>query len=142
MEQWLSADEATPRTNALLISGSAVIALGLALIGLYGVVSYTVSRRTAEIGIRMALGATKPDFVRLVVGQALFPVLVGLIGGLGCTAVLGRAFSTLLFGVAPWDVRISVGTSAILFATALVACILPAMRAVRIDPSDALREWG
>jgi len=142
MEQWLSVDEATPRTNALLMSVFAVIALVLALVGLYGVVSYTVSHRTAEIAIRMALGATKPDVVRLVVGQALFPVLVGLIGGLGCTAALGRAFSTLLFGVAPWDVQVSVGTSAILFAAALIACILPTMRAVQIDPADALRKCG
>jgi ABC-type antimicrobial peptide transport system permease subunit len=140
MEQWLAADEATPRTNALLMSLFAVIALVLAVIGLYGVVSYAVSHRTAEIGIRMALGATKGQVVRLVIWQGLAPVLVGLVGGLGCAVALAQALSTLLYGVAPWDVRVSLGTSAILLSTALMACAVPAMRAAQVDPAAALRE--
>lgn len=122
-----------------LIGGFAVIALVIAGIGIYGVVSYSVSQRTHELGIRMALGAQARDIVRLVVRQALVPMLIALpIALLGAWAV-ARLLSSLLYGVGPVDVPTYLAVSTFLLGVAGLACIVPARRAAAVAPSVSLR---
>jgi putative ABC transport system permease protein len=111
----------------------------LAAIGLYGVVSYAVSQRTAEIGVRMALGATRADVCRLVVMQGLRPAVAGV--GVGIVAALFavRLLRTLLFGVTPLDPLTFAIVPPALLAVAALACYVPALRAVRLNPTRALR---
>ncbi len=128
-----------PRFNALLLGASAAIALSLALIGVYGVMSYSVARRTREIGIRRALGAQRGDVLRLVLGRAALLVLTGLaIGVLGAFAVT-RVLTTLLYGVTPTDPATFAIVATSLGAVAFVASYLPGRRATLVDPTDALR---
>jgi ABC-type antimicrobial peptide transport system permease subunit len=122
-----------------LLSAFALAALALAALGTYGVMAFLVGRRTREIGLRMALGARGTDVMALVLGQGLRPVLVGLGMGLAASLALGRALSTLLFGVAPHDAVTMAGASAVLATVAAAACYLPARRAARLDPATALR---
>jgi len=123
-----------------LLSGFAVVALLMAALGIYGVVAFVVSRRTREVGIRMALGARAADVLRLVLRQGMAPVLAGLAVGLGGALALGRLSSALLFGVPPHDPVTLAAAAAVLTAAALLACALPARRAARIDPAQALRD--
>lgn len=127
------------RFNMLLLSIFAIIATILAAIGIYGVVSYLVARRTHEIGIRVALGAEARDVLALVVGQglllAIFGVAIGLVGALALTRVLEK----MLFGVTSTDLTTFAGVSTLLIGIVLVACYVPARRAMRIDPMAALR---
>lgn len=139
LEQAIATSLLQQRLAVVLLSLFAGLALALAAIGVYGVLSYAVSTRTQEIGIRMALGAARPDVVRLVVGQALRLVGVGLVVGLALSIVLGRAMRTLLFGVSPTDPMTLVTVAVILTAVALLAGYLPARRASRVDPVRALR---
>ncbi|HEY2164825.1 MAG TPA: FtsX-like permease family protein, partial [Gemmatimonadaceae bacterium] len=117
----------------------AAIAVVLAAIGVYGVISYAVSQRTQEIGVRVALGAQRGDVVRLIVGHGAMlgglGVLIGLAGGLGVT----RFLRTLLYGVSPFDPLSFVGVALLLTAIALVASYVPARRAAKVDPVEALR---
>jgi predicted permease len=118
------------------------LALGLACIGLYGVISYSVARRTNEIGLRVALGATKQEVFRMLVGHGARLVAAGLAIGLVVALVIGRALSSLsqmLYGVKANDPVTLAGVSVVLAVTALVACAIPALRALRIDPMAALR---
>jgi putative ABC transport system permease protein len=115
------------------------IALALAIIGIYGVVSYGVSRRTREIGVRIALGANRPQVLRMVVGSGMESVVVGLLLGTVAALALTRLIGTLLYGVTPSD-PLTYGAAALtLAATALLACLMPALRAARIDPAVTLR---
>ena len=127
------------RFNMLLLAIFAATALVMAAVGIYGVLAYTVSRRTQEIGIRMALGAQTRDVFRLVgregFGLALAGIGIGLLGALALT----RLMSSLLFGVSPTDLATFAAVPAVLAAVALLACYLPARRAARIDPTAALR---
>ncbi|PYQ40673.1 MAG: hypothetical protein DMF77_17860, partial [Acidobacteria bacterium] len=112
----------------------------LAALGIYGVVAFVVSHRTREVGIRMALGARAADVLGLVLRQGMAPVVAGLAVGLGGTLALGRLSSSLLFGVPPHDPATLAAAAAVLTAAALLACALPARRAARIDPAQALRD--
>jgi len=130
---------ASPRFYLLLLASFAAAALGLAAIGIYGVMSYSVARRTNEIGIRMALGAQRTDVIRLVMREALGVAAVG--GGIGLVvaALLSRLMGTLLYGVGATDPLTFAMVSAVLAAVAVLATYLPARRAVRVDPLQALR---
>jgi putative ABC transport system permease protein len=128
------------RFGMQLLSGFALVALLMAALGIYGVVAFVVSRRTREVGVRMALGARAADVLRLVLRQGMTPVLIGLAAGLVASLALGRLSSGLLFGVPPHDPVTLAAAAAVLTASALLACALPARRAARIDPAQALRD--
>ncbi|HET9530504.1 MAG TPA: ADOP family duplicated permease, partial [Blastocatellia bacterium] len=128
-----------PRFNMLLLSSFAALALVLAVVGIYGVISYTVAQRTHEIGIRMALGAKPVDVIRLVVRQGMIPVIVGLIIGLGAALVGSRVIESLLYEVSATDPMTYIAIALVLTAVAIAACYVPARRASRVDPVVALR---
>ena len=140
MEARLSASVARPRFYAMLLVAFATLALTLASVGVYGILSYSVSQRRREIGVRMAVGAEARDVLRLVLGQGAGAVAVGLVLGLGAAAVAARALSGLLFGVTARDPAVFAGVTVLLGSIALVACYVPAHRAARVDPLEALRE--
>jgi len=128
-----------PRMGASLLAIFAALSLVLAVIGIYGVMAYSVSQRTRELGIRMALGASPRDVVRLVVVQGLRLTIAGLLVGLGVSIVVSRLVASLLFNVSPTDLFTFSVVPAVLALAALGASYLPALRATRIDPLIALR---
>lgn len=128
-----------PRMGAELLGAFGVLALALAAIGLYGVMSYTVSQRTQEIGLRMALGAQPMDVLKMMVGGGMTMVAAGILAGLTLSVLLARTVSTLLYGIGLFDVPSFLGVSALLLLVALIACWLPSRRAMRVDPNIALR---
>jgi putative ABC transport system permease protein len=139
MEQLLTKSIAQPRFSTLLLGVFALLALTLTAIGVYGVVSYTIAQRTREIGIRMALGAQVRDVLRLVIGQGLKMVLIGIAIGLAGAGALSHVMKSLLFGVSATDPAIFGIIAVLLTGVALLACYLPARRAAKIDPMEALR---
>ncbi len=130
--------------NARIVLGMLAIfgllALALASVGLYGILAYSVSSRQREIGVRMALGASRFDVLRLVLRQGMALVAVGVSLGLAISLLVGRAFSRMLFGLSPADPLSLLGASAVLLLVAALACYLPALAASRMDPMQALRE--
>jgi putative ABC transport system permease protein len=143
MEEVLSESVAQPRLEALLLGLFGGLALVLAAIGIYGVMSYMVTRRTSEIGIRMALGASRSAVLQMVIGEGVRLAAIGLAAGL--TAGLALAFAVkrvtanLLFGVSTTDPATFVAIAALLALVALLACFIPARRATKVDPMVALR---
>jgi putative ABC transport system permease protein len=131
---------AARRFTMLLLAALAAVALLLALAGVYGVLSYSVSRRRTEIGMRMALGASTSSVLRLVVSQGMRPVIIGLVVGLTGAVVLSRYMATLLFGVTALDAPTYAGVALLLAAAAVLACYLPAREAMRVDVLTAIRE--
>jgi putative ABC transport system permease protein len=115
------------------------LGLILASVGIYGVVSYSVSQRTHEIGVRMALGAERGDVMKVVVGQGLRSALIGTGIGMVASLALTRFFATMLFGIKPTDPVTVVAVSLLLLMVTLFACYLPARRATKVDPMVALR---
>jgi len=136
----LLSDSVSPRRfSAMLIGAFAVLALVLAAVGIYGVMSYTVSQRTQEIGIRMALGAQPGDVQGMILGHSAKLTLLGVALGLAGSFVLVRFLTSLLFGVGAYDAVTFIGVSVLLTSVAMAAAYLPARRAVRVDPLVALR---
>jgi putative ABC transport system permease protein len=131
---------AQPRLRALLIGTFAAVALVLAVIGVFGVMAYAVSQRTAEIGVRMALGATSGQILRLLFGRATAMIGIGLAVGFIGAALTTRFLASLLFAVKPTDPVTYVGVAALLATTSFVALYVPASRATRVDPLVALRQ--
>jgi putative ABC transport system permease protein len=139
MEQVVARSVAPQRFNMLLIGLFAGLGVLLAVIGVYGVISYSVAQRTNEIGIRIALGAHSADIIRLVLKQGLGLVLLGIVTGLLAAFALTRLMESLLFGVTATDTLSFILVSAILAGAATVACLVPARRATKVDPMIALR---
>jgi putative ABC transport system permease protein len=139
LSERLSASVAPPRTNFVLLSVFAAVALVLAMVGVYGLLSFTVVQRTPELGIRLALGGQPNDIRLLILREGLRLVLAGLLVGVPAALAVGHSLRTLLFGVAPSDAVTLLGASATLAAVAAIASYVPARRATRVDPIAALR---
>ncbi|HKG21754.1 MAG TPA: FtsX-like permease family protein, partial [Blastocatellia bacterium] len=139
MKEVLSESIARQRFSMLLLGIFALLALVLAAVGIYGVMSYSAAQRTREIGIRMALGAQSRDVLRLAIGQGMRLALVGVAVGLIGALALTRLIESLLFGVSTTDPATFAVITILLVAVALLACYIPARRATRVDPLVALR---
>jgi len=139
LEQQIGTTLGQPQFNALLLGVFAGLALMLAMVGLYGAISYAVSQRTHEIGIRMALGAAPRLVLKLILGRGLRLALAGTALGLAASVALARLLTSLLFGVSATDPATFAGVAIVLMAVAIGACYIPARRAMRVDPIVALR---
>jgi putative ABC transport system permease protein len=139
MEQVLSHSLALRDFMMSLLSLFATLALTLATVGIYGVISYAVSQRTREIGVRMALGANPRDVLRLILGEGLKLVLVGVVLGIIAALAMTRLLATMLYGVSVTNPVIFSSVVLLLVAVSLAACLVPARRAMRVDPIVALR---
>src|SRR5262249_20517024 len=140
MDEIISRSVAPRRFNMFLITIFAAVALLLALVGVYGVLAYTVGRRTAEIGLRVALGATPAKILALIVGQGMRPILAGMAAGVVGAIGLSRFVSSLLFNVKPIDPLTYAVVVLLVAVAALLSCYVPARRALRVDPVAALRQ--
>jgi predicted permease len=139
MDDVLERAQARPRFLTLLLTLFSLTALAIATVGIYGVVSYSVARRTKEFGLRMVLGAQGGDVLGLVMKQGTWMVLIGLAAGLVAAFALTRLMASVLFAVAPTDAATFAGVTAVLAVVALAACYVPARRATRVDPMQTLR---
>jgi predicted permease len=140
MDELMEADVADRTRPMILLGVFAGLALVLACLGVYGVLAYAVAQRTREIGVRMALGARPLDVTRMILGRGLLLSAGGLLAGVGLAATLGMFLRSLLFGVTPAAPAIYVGTAGALIFVAVIACVIPAQRAARVDPVVALRD--
>jgi macrolide transport system ATP-binding/permease protein len=127
------------RSSTWLVGGFAALALVLSVVGLYGVIAYSVSQRTREIGVRMALGAQRGSVYRMVLKEAGWLIAAGVVVGLACSVGVGMMMRTLLFGVRAWDAPTLAGVAMVLGVFALIASYVPARRAASVNPMDALR---
>jgi putative ABC transport system permease protein len=139
MQRWIDESVARPKFQARLLAGFAALALILAVIGIYGVMSYGVAQRTHEIGVRMALGAQRSDVARMVLGRGMWLTAMGLVLGTAGALVLGRYLETLLFEVKPADPATLTAVAGVLLGVAVAASYLPARRAAKVDPLTSLR---
>ena len=139
-EQIVSRSVAPRRFNMALLSVFAGIALALAMIGIYGVLAYSVARRTSEIGLRAALGATPGKILALVLRQGMTPIVIGVVIGAGGALWLSRFLTSLLYSIQPADPATYASVIALVLLAALASCVIPARRALRVDPAVALRE--
>jgi putative ABC transport system permease protein len=139
MDERLSDSVAQRRYQTLLFSVFAAVALVIAIVGIYGVISYAVSQRTHEIGIRMALGAQTGDVLRMVVGQGMRLTLIGAALGVAAALGLTRVIESLLFNISATDPATFVSITLLLVIVALIASYIPARRATRVDPLIALK---
>jgi ABC-type antimicrobial peptide transport system permease subunit len=136
----LIADSTAQRRFAMILLGAfAAVALILASIGIYGVITYVVGQRTQEIGIRIALGAQRKDVLGLILWQGTRLALLGAAIGIGCALALTRLMSDLLYGIGATDPATFAGLALVLIVVAITACYLPARRAMRVNPVTALR---
>jgi predicted permease len=140
LEELVGEETSRPRFTGWLMSIFAAIALVLAVIGVYGVVSYSISRRTREIGLRMALGARRSEVLRMVVGRGMVLVICGILLGTAAALVLTRSLATLVYDVSATDPLTFTAAAALLTMAGISACLVPASRAIRIDPAAALRD--
>jgi ABC-type antimicrobial peptide transport system permease subunit len=139
MEQIIGTETRNASFDAEVILGFAGLSLLLAAVGLYGVLSYLVTQRTGEIGIRVALGAQRAQLLRLMLVDGLRPAAIGLVVGLAAGMGAARLIRNLLYGVKPLDANVYVLVSALMLLTVGLACIQPAWHASRLNPTDALR---
>jgi putative ABC transport system permease protein len=139
MDEVLADSLAFQQFAMLLLGVFAVLALGLAALGIYGVMSYIVAQRTHEVGLRMALGALPGDVVRRLVGRGMLLVGIGVVAGVAGAAALTRLLQSQLYGIRPTDPLTFVAAAGVLALIALVACLVPALHATRVDPIEALR---
>jgi predicted permease len=140
LDAMVGSSVASRRFTMLLLSSLALLALVLAMAGVYGVLSYTVAQRKSEIGMRVALGASRGTVISLILAQGMKPVVAGLVLGVGGALALARLMSSLLFEVTPADLRTYAGVAAALFVAAALACYLPARYATRLNVLAALRQ--
>jgi putative ABC transport system permease protein len=140
MEDVVASSVSARRRDVWLMGAFAAIALVLAAIGVYGVTAWDASQRIREFGIRMALGATPADVRRLVLGQGLLPVDVGLVAGIGAAGLLAGGVRSMLFDVQPRDLTVFAAIAGLLFLVSAAACLIPALKATRRGPAGALRE--
>jgi putative ABC transport system permease protein len=139
MVESMSTSMAERRFNMLLLGVFAALGLTLAGVGIYGLISYSVTRRTHEIGVRMALGAGRAHVLKLIIGEGIFVTFLGQAIGIGAASALTRLMASMLFGVHPIDVVTYIGVAFVLGAVALGASYIPSRRATRVDPMVALR---
>jgi putative ABC transport system permease protein len=128
------------RLPTMLLGGFALVAMLLACAGIYGVLSFVTARRTQELGIRAALGASRTDLIRMVIGGGAVPVLAGIALGFAGAIGLGRFIQSMLFETSPLDLLSLLAVSVLFLSVALLACFVPAWRAARVDPITALRQ--
>jgi len=139
MDEWVSSNAAQPRLNAILLAVFACVAMLIAAIGIYGVLSYSVNLRTREIGLRMALAAQRGRVLRLIVGEGIAVGAMGIGVGIAGALALSRVLASLVFDVPVRDPVTYSVVAAALTLVALAACIIPARKASRVDPMVALR---
>jgi putative ABC transport system permease protein len=140
MQDIVDLEVANRRQQMTLLSGFAILALILASLSIYGVLSYLVTQRTREIGVRIALGATSQSVVRMIVAQGLRLTSLGLAIGLLAAFWMAKLMTALVYGAGTTDPATYAGTTAVLAAVAIIACVVPARTAARVDPIIALRE--
>jgi predicted permease len=140
IEQIKTESTMSRRLPMMLLGGFALLAMLLACAGIYGVLSFVTARRTQELGIRAALGASRGDLIRMVIGAGAMPVIVGIIVGLAGAIALSRFIQSMLFATSPFDAMNLFDVSALFLSVALLACFVPAWRASRVDPMSALRQ--
>jgi ABC-type antimicrobial peptide transport system permease subunit len=140
MDGLLDRSLASHRLTAQMVAGFAVVALLLAAIGIYGLLAYMVGQRSREIGVRVALGASRADIVNLIVSKGVILAGAGVIAGVFIAMAAASMMGSVLYGVRPGDVKVYLAVSGVLFFAAILASYLPARRATRVDPNTALRD--
>jgi len=138
MDQIVAEDISAPRFRTMLLSGFGLTALVLAVVGLYGVISYTVAQRSWELAMRIALGAQQSRVLRLIFRDGVALVATGVVIGLGGALALARVLESMLFGVSANDPLVYVAVPSLLFAVAVLAILIPALRATRVNPLRVL----